>query len=93
MNLSIFLIGMGITGIWWYGAVWAYWRKRRWVMWGLFLAGLFAIPFTIVSADGNLPELLLAIAGVSRALVAALLVGGFRAAQPTHASRPVQWTP
>lgn len=93
MDLTVFVIGIGTLGIWWYGAVWAWWRKRSWVMWGLFLAGLFSLPFTFVSAGLYPSEVMLGIAGACRVFVAALLVGGFRAAQPTHVERPAKWRP
>lgn len=92
LRLDIIANGILVTAIWWVGAYFAWYRKRWMLTIGLTLAGLTAAVFTIVSAGGAPPQLVIEVASYLRTPVALLLVGSFIWNQP-RGERPKQWLP
>lgn len=92
LKLDILANGALVSLIWWVGAAFAIWRKRWMLTIGLTLAGFSSAVFTGVSAGGEPPDWLVAVASYARTPVALLLVGSFIWNQP-RGSRPDAWVP
>ena len=92
LRVDILANGLLVSTIWYVGAYFAWWRRRWMLTVGLILAGSTAVAFTILSAGGDLPGWVVAVASYARTPVALLLVGSFVWNQP-RGGRPQSWLP